>query len=308
MDWYYEKQGEQFGPISEVELKGLYGRGELTAQNLVWRETMTDWATYGSVFASEGVVVQAQPRSQRTKRGNSCRELRAEGRDGLSGNWMIAVLVIFLMQVVMQASSMAAIIPLIGLLVPIFIAGPLTVGMYAYFLGLIRGEAVEVGTLFSGFSKLFKYTGLFLLVTLIVVVAAMIGAIPGGVLVGLVVSKNPQAFEQNPDLAFEDPLFVLGFALLMILPLLAATYFWFRYILVYFIAVDEPDMKVVDILGRSSELMKKQMWKFSWLLLSYTGWFILGMLAFFIGILWSSAYWMAGFAAFYDDRREQFAA
>ncbi|MDP4611817.1 MAG: GYF domain-containing protein, partial [Opitutales bacterium] len=184
MEWFYEKNGEQHGPITEIDLKGMYGNGELTRSNLVWREGMADWTAFGAVFELEEGAPQKSastivPRSQRTQRGNSCGELRADAWDALSGNWLMAALVIFLMQVVMQASSMAAIIPLIGLLVPIFVAGPLTVGMYRYFLRLVRREPVEIGELFSGFTLWLKHTGLFLLVTFIIVCSAMFAAIPG---------------------------------------------------------------------------------------------------------------------------------
>lgn len=310
MEWFYEKNGEQHGPITEIDLKGMYGNGELTRSNLVWREGMADWTAFGTVFkleegASSKTAATIVPRSQRTQRGNSCGELRAEGRDALSGNWWMAVLVVFLVQVLMQASSMATIIPIIGLFAPFFVIGPLTVGFYAYFIGLVRGEPVQVDTLFSGFPLWLKHTGLFLLVTFIVVGAAMISAIPGGVLTGIVVSDNAELLEQDPALLFANPLFLVGFSLLILLPTIVGTYLWLRYILVYFIACDEPDMPVTEILKRSAFMMKGEFWKCSVLMLSYTGWMILGMLAFFIGILWSTAYWMAGFAAYYDDLRER---
>jgi uncharacterized membrane protein len=308
MEWYYEKKGEQFGPISETDLKAMFGRGELTAQNLVWKEGMSDWASYGSVFEQSEVATEVLPRFPRMQRGNTCRELRAQAWEALTGNWLIAALVVFLMQVVMQASGMAAIIPLIGLLVPLFVAGPLTVGMYSYFLRLIRGEQVDVSALFSGFSLWLKYTGLFLFVTFIICCAMLVSAIPGALLVGMVVAKNQAMFDSSPDIAAQDPLFLIGLTVLISLPIVAATYVWIRYALVYFIAVDEPDMPVSDIMRRSAQMMKGQFWKFSLLMLSYTGWFILGFLAFFIGILWSTAYWLAGFAAYYDDLRERSAS
>lgn len=308
MEWFYEKNGEQHGPITELDLKGMYGSGELTRSNLVWREGMADWTAFGKVFELDGESLETAstivPRSQRTQRGNTCGELRAEGRDALSGNWGTAVLVVFLVQVLMQASSMATIVPIIGLFAPFFVIGPLTVGFYAYFIGLVRGEPVQVDALFSGFSLWLKHTGLFLLVTFIVMFAVLVSAIPGGVIMGIAGSMNPEMFENDPALLFSDPLFFIGLSLLVLLPTIVGGYLWLRYVLVYFIACDEKDMPVTDILKRSALMMKGEYWKCSVLMLSYTGWIILGILAFFIGILWSTAYWMAGFAAYYDDRRE----
>lgn len=317
MDWYYEINGQQNGPVSKEALDSLLDRGEITQNSLVWSAGMGDWAAYGSVFAEEadlGPSDEVSPRPadevksmetayDSTSAGGSytCRELRAQGLASLAGNWWIAVLAIFLTQVVIQASGM---IPLAGFIAPFLVMGPMTVGLYSYYLKLARGEAVEIGEIFSGFQLWMKHTGLILLVTLIVVGSMLLSAIPGGALMGFAMAQDSEFYNQNPDLLFENVTFLLGFGLIIIIPTLLGTYFWLRYILVYFIAVDEPEMRVVDILGRSKQMMKGQMWKFSWLLFTYTGWYILGFLAFFIGMLWSTAYSMAGFAAFYEDLRK----
>ena len=49
MDWYYAKDGQQAGPVSEDELRGLRDSGQLTGQELVWNETMADWAPMNSL-------------------------------------------------------------------------------------------------------------------------------------------------------------------------------------------------------------------------------------------------------------------
>ncbi|MEN8775086.1 MAG: DUF975 family protein [Akkermansiaceae bacterium] len=305
MNWFYEQDSQQRGPISAVELKSLHDRGELGDDNLVWCETMEDWASYKAVFELNEQTVEIVPPEQRMRRersGNSCRELRAEGLVALAGNWWMAVLAIFLTQVVIQASGM---IPLAGLIAPFLVMGPMTVGLYSYYLKLARGAAVDIGQIFSGFNLWLKHTGLILLVTLIVIGSMFISAIPGGALMGFAVSQDPEFYSENPDLLIKNLIFMVGLGLITIIPMLVGTYFWLRYVLVYFIAVDEPEMRVVDTLGRSSQMMKGQMWKFSWLLFSYTGWYILGFLAFFVGLLWSTAYAMAGFAAFYEDLRKR---
>jgi len=294
MDWYYEKNGEQRGPVTEIDLKGMYGRGEITADNLVWRETMTDWASYGSVFSLGEAALPSVLRSQRTQRGNSNKDFRAEARDALSGNWGMAALVTFLNQLLQQVAAM---IPLLGMIAPFFVSGPLVVGYHRYTLGLVRGERVEVSTLFDGFTLWLKHAGLFLLTTFIIIMSGLVAAIPGGLLTAWLISKNPDAFDQ-------DPLFLLSIMTSILPAVVVGTYFWLRYVMVYFIANDNPDMRVVDILSRSRDLMKGQMGKFCWLLFSFTGWHLLGLLAFGFGLLWSTAYMFVAFAAYYDDLRE----
>ena len=44
MKWYYEKLGERHGPVSVQELVEVLNRGDITVDNLVWREGMANWA------------------------------------------------------------------------------------------------------------------------------------------------------------------------------------------------------------------------------------------------------------------------
>lgn len=49
-DWFYAHRGEQKGPVSEAELVQLVAKGEFNpAQDLVWREGMSEWKKVGEV-------------------------------------------------------------------------------------------------------------------------------------------------------------------------------------------------------------------------------------------------------------------
>lgn len=54
MNWYYEQNKEQKGPIDEGALKLLVKDGVITRSNLIWREGFDDWVPYGEVFQEEG--------------------------------------------------------------------------------------------------------------------------------------------------------------------------------------------------------------------------------------------------------------
>lgn len=41
--WYYARNGQQYGPISEQELRQRITAGEVYANDLVWRDGMGDW-------------------------------------------------------------------------------------------------------------------------------------------------------------------------------------------------------------------------------------------------------------------------
>lgn len=48
-DWYYAKGNRQLGPVSSTELKQLAESGQLTADDLVWREGMVEWIAANKV-------------------------------------------------------------------------------------------------------------------------------------------------------------------------------------------------------------------------------------------------------------------
>ncbi|MDP3515323.1 MAG: DUF4339 domain-containing protein [Sulfuritalea sp.] len=41
--WYYCRNGQQNGPVSLDELKGLIARGELDGSTFVWQVGMSEW-------------------------------------------------------------------------------------------------------------------------------------------------------------------------------------------------------------------------------------------------------------------------
>ena len=44
VEWYYARDNQQAGPVSAVELKQLAAAGDLSPDDLVWREGMAEWA------------------------------------------------------------------------------------------------------------------------------------------------------------------------------------------------------------------------------------------------------------------------
>jgi len=297
MEWYYEKRGEQCGPTSEVDLKGMYGRAELTPKTLIWREGMSDWASYGSIFEVGEEHLLPPTRLERTQLGNSIADLRAEARSVLAGNWLMAALITFVLQLLQQVSGILSIIPVLGLIAPFFVIGPLTVGYHAYILGVLRGESVDLSTLFDGFQQWMKSAGLILLTTFILFMASAIAAIPGVLCLTILYDSNSSDYT-------EDVMFYVSFLILILPVVIVAAYVWFSFIMVYFIANDERELPVTKILGRSRSMMNGQIWKFCCLMFSFIGWHILGILTFGIGLFWSLPYMFTAIAAFYDDLRD----
>jgi hypothetical protein len=52
MNWFYLKDNQQLGPVSQEQIEALLQSGEITPQSLVWQEGMADWKPAGEVFVS----------------------------------------------------------------------------------------------------------------------------------------------------------------------------------------------------------------------------------------------------------------
>ncbi|MBN2685924.1 MAG: RDD family protein [Pontiellaceae bacterium] len=46
MQWFYVKNGERVGPVSDVDFRGAFQRGDISDDTLVWNKTLTDWMAY----------------------------------------------------------------------------------------------------------------------------------------------------------------------------------------------------------------------------------------------------------------------
>lgn len=296
MQWYYEKNREQRGRVEESELKQLFESGHIDSSNLVWCKEMDDWATYGSVFGAAGPVAAVPVASEFKGTGGNTpnAELRAQARMALSGSWGMAALAVFLWQVVQGAAGM---VPLLGPFAQLAIGGAMMIGLYGFFMQVHRGGAADVGVLFQGFSQFWSALGIYLLVGFLVFVASLAVAIPG---IGILIYVGETSSVPNE----EHPLFFVGIVVALVPFFVVCMIMTLRYMLVYFIKRDEPELVVTATLRRSAEMMKGRKWKLFALSFSFIGWHFLGMMALFIGLLWSCAYMFAAFAAFYDDLKE----
>lgn len=221
-------------------------------------------------------------------------ELRAMARTALSGQWGTAVLAVFVATIIQQV---VAFIPIVGSLVPFFIAGAFQFGLANYFLSLSRDEPVEVGDIFSGFSIYGRTLGIYFVMSILVGLATFAAAIPGVILMAVsgVFSSEFLASEEV------NPMFLVGMIVSIVPAIIVACYMYLRYSMAYFICREAPDLTATECLSGSAQLMVGHKMKLFALGLSFIGWAFLGMMFFFIGLLWVMAYYYAALAAFYDD-------
>ena len=340
MTWFYAQNGEQKGPVSEDELQKLAASGAISTEDLVWKEGMGDWASYGSVFGNatapsatggsvacptcgtnvqpdelipagatkvcpncrdsyaqelkEGVSVPLGSRRGNGTGGQTPNaELRAKARESLSGKWGLgagASAIWFLIMVV------GAFIPFLGSIVQFVISGPLAFGYRNIFLKISRQEDTELGVLFSGFSNFGIAWLVNFVVGLISGLAGFAAAIPGIILVimGISVMESSGSGEA-------DPLFVIGMFVAFVPGIAVYMFMYLRYSMAMFIAIDDPEVGTMNALNQSVEMMAGKKKKLLMLYLSFIGWYLLGMLAFLVGLLWVFPYIITSISAFYDD-------
>ena len=257
---------------------------------------------------------------------------RAKARGALKGKWVNASVMAFLYQLILGAvgtvvgivmsvgmlpamiagpdESMFSLIFLIPLFIcfiimaagTIFLGAPLTVGYHRMTLEIHDGKDAGVEGLFYYFKK--DYWKTVKVYTLYSVVTAL-GAIPsmvGGILINLL----------DVSLALELIL-VLVFGLLTLALTVVLAY---RYHMVFFILAEYPEMRAVDVMRSSANMMKGRKRKLFCLHFSFVGWvllvFLVGTctcgLAAMIAPYPLAMYLMVATAAFYDDAANRTAA
>lgn len=186
--WFYEKNGERFGPVSAEAILDLYRRGDLSPDNLVWRRGFENWIPYSSselasapppslpVAPSSGppsLPAGLEPFAPRPAalRSGYQPQIRASFDRGwklLIANFWPIVGCFALTSIILSVASQ--------FIIPIFILTyPLLAGFYWYLLRQVRGQEATVEMLFEGFRRQF---GPLAIVNLIVTGIGMAAMIP----------------------------------------------------------------------------------------------------------------------------------
>lgn len=102
--------------------------------------------------------------------------LMAEARTALSGKWGLAIGGFVLVEIV---SILISFIPLLGLIVPMIIAGPITLGMALFYLAISRGQQISATQVFDGFNHFGKAVATYFLSILFIFLWTLLLIIPG---------------------------------------------------------------------------------------------------------------------------------
>ena len=103
-------------------------------------------------------------------------ELMAEARESLSGNWGLAIATFLVYGIII---SIFQVIPTVGPVLVLFIAGPMLVGISMFSLSLSRGENARLEQIFEGFKNYSTVLGAYLLMVLFIFLWMLLLIIPG---------------------------------------------------------------------------------------------------------------------------------
>ena len=96
-------------------------------------------------------------------------------------------------------------------------------------------------------------------------------------------------------------LFTALWSLLLIIPGIIAS---ISYSQAYYLVLDNPELKPMEAISQSKEMMNGHKWDFFVLILSFLGWAILGIFTLGILYLWLVPYMQVTYANFYNSLKE----
>lgn len=130
------------------------------------------------------------------------KEIRAKARAQLKGKWGTPILVCLLYMVI---SGVISVIPGIGSIAALILAGPLMLGFIIFFVKVASGEQAEVGNLFEGFNNFVPAMALYLWMVLWVFLWTLLLIIPG-IIKSLSYSMCFYVLADNPQIGFREAL------------------------------------------------------------------------------------------------------
>lgn len=231
----------------------------------------------------------------------SSRNLRALGRYALAGKWglavsgtivlgLLSIVPVFIFSLLFNEGFASGIISIYNFI----ITGPLTLGFAMFAISIFRRQKTSVVEILYGFERFGKALGLYLLMMVFI----LLWLFPVYIAIPFLIAY----FGSNLDMLFltGDPFSWVLFFIFLIILCIPAYIAYFRYSMSYYILADNPNIRSIDAIRKSKNIMKGNKWKLLCLYLSFIGWWILCMFTLGIGFLWLTPYIEVTTIAFYD--------
>lgn len=244
-------------------------------------------------------------------------EARKQARESLRGKWSIIILTFLLYMVYNTLVACLSMIPFLGTI--LFIAGivfdvPFTYGLVMSTLKLKRGENINCYDFFvngwQNFSRAWCLTGRLILKMIVPIILVIVGIIL--TVISIVTAFAGGILYSSSDVMAGGGILSVIASLVILAGYILAIVYGFKYALSMFIAVDNPNMRPVDCVNKSAELMNGNKGRLFCLFISFIGWYLLAgllciipfvnvIIPFIMGIVLSPYVQMA-FIVFYENR------
>lgn len=241
-------------------------------------------------------------------------EYRQTAKDRLNGQWGInvglVVIVGLLTGAIGNVSTMTNNTNLqlgISFLLSILVTFAFSYALYYISLYVVRGGRAELGQIFVVFQQGY-YVPLMLINILAQIVQYVLAAIffiplllqAGSSVYFSLISSGGVTSTANVSTLLN--IGVLGLYVILTLAfLLATTIISIIFKFAVWVKFDYPDLSVGDCIKRAWALLKDRWGKYILLQLSFIGWYILGLVALVVGLLFVAVYVNTASAAFYDQ-------
>jgi len=323
MEWYYIKEGAQFGPVDKEELGRLAREGPLSREDLVWNASLGDqWAAASSI---EGLFAEPSPPPALEAEGNEGegtpnRDLMASARESLKGHWgrSIAATLLYLAPILVIVFAMATIQGVATYRAGMraqharqMAAAHVSTTTVTTTAAPHQGPGVTAGRTLPPKIVLSKKVRVVVhalqFIQFLISGALMLGVISFFLNIARGLEARPtmvyagfRCFGRALCAYFLMMLFILLWTLLLVIPGIIAAY---SYSMTFFILADDPSATPMEALKRSKEMMRGKRWKLFCLMCRFIGWYLLSLLTCNIGLLWVFPYFQTSCAHFYDDVR-----
>ena len=149
----------------------------------------------------------------------------------------------------------------------------LSLGMFRWLSGRLRGRTEPVGVVFSRMRIFFKAIGL----QLMIILKVLLWMLPGFAALTAAMLPVVQATDRQAQLAAvqRGNSMMLPITLLLVVPAVIAA---MRYALAEFIMAEKPESRILGCIRRSKELMRDQKKNLFLLLVSFLLWYLLELL------------------------------
>jgi uncharacterized membrane protein len=122
------------------------------------------------------------------------REIMTNARAALSGRWGDAIAACIVFGAILLILS---IVPILGSIASMIIAGPMTLGLYLFFMPFMKGETPRIAIIFDGFKSFLDAFIAYLLASIFILLWTLLLIVPGIIaalsytMIFIIMAENP---------------------------------------------------------------------------------------------------------------------